>query len=77
LLSLRVRSRASLDLELVAQRHYVIVLMRQRLRRLSAPKHSLGGIGDVPLRPRGGSFVRPSPEHLSSPILWLDIGQPL
>ena len=38
LLSLRVRSRASLELELVALRHQVIVLRRQRpgqLRLLS------------------------------------------
>jgi hypothetical protein len=34
LLSFRVRSRASLELELIALRHQVIVLRRQRPRRL-------------------------------------------
>jgi hypothetical protein len=34
LLSFRVRSRASLELELIALRHQVIVLRRQRHRRL-------------------------------------------
>jgi putative transposase len=34
LLSLRVRSRASLELDLIALRHQVIVLRRQRPRRL-------------------------------------------
>jgi len=34
LLAFRVRSRASLELELIALRHQVIVLRRQRPRRL-------------------------------------------
>jgi hypothetical protein len=69
LLSFRVRSRASLELELIALRHQVTVLRRQRpgqLRLFSGPETSNHTPSSSPLRPRLGFRYTQVPADIDS-----------